>query len=326
MRLSATLCRVLVLAPGAVTLGCGSSDARPAHGPPPIVEEYDVVYGKGGGEDLRLNLYAPEGLPGPFPAVVILHGGGWCDGCKDEFQTCGEVFAQWGYVAVMIDYRLAPRHKFPAQLEDAKCAVRWLRANAERYRIDTDRIVALGISAGAHLALLLGFTEPKDGFEGQGGHPEQSSRVQAVINCMGPIDLTRPGWPEISERMFIELLGGSREQIPAAYRAASPITYIRKGVPPVFTLHGTMDEIVPNDQATLLDRALRAVGATSRLEKVEGKDHGWNWTPHDAARAMVMALDFLDEELHLRGKQVSASAQPPINSNSKSRSSASWKK
>jgi acetyl esterase/lipase len=300
MRLSTTLCRALVLGAGAAVLGCTSRDPSPSFGPEAICDEYDVVYGTGGGEDLRLNLYAPRDLPGPLPAIVIIHGGGWCDGSKDEFQTFGQVFAAWGYVAVMIDYRLAPRHRFPAPLEDAKCAVRWLRANAARYRIDPDRIAALGISAGAQLALLLGFTEPADGFEGKGGNPEQSSRVQAVVNCMGPTDLTRTGWPDVTETMFVALLGGSREQVPAAYRAASPITYVRKGAPPVLTLHGTADEIVPDGQATLLDAALRAVGATSRLERLEGKDHGWTWTHDDSARSTRIALDFLEKELRRR--------------------------
>ena len=85
----------------------------------------------------------------------------------------------------------------------------------------------MGQSAGGHLALLLGLTEPGDGFEGDGGHPEQSSKVQAVVNLMGPTDLTQPGWPAPTEKMLADLLGGGRDKVPAAYRAASPAAYVR---------------------------------------------------------------------------------------------------
>jgi acetyl esterase/lipase len=296
MRLFLLCCRVLVLLCGAAVLGCTPAESPPSGGSLAIREEFDIVYGTGGKEELTLDLYAPRDLPGPLPAVVILHGGGWMLGSKEEFEGAAQSLAACGYVAVTVSYRLVPHYRFPAQIEDAKCAVRWLRANADRYGVDPDRIAALGVSAGAFLALLVGLTGPADGFEGQGGHPEQSSRVQAVVNCMAPTDLTRPG-PAHSEKLYAELLGVTRKEKPDAYRAASPLTYVRKGAPPVLTVHGTADEYVPEEQATRLDEALRAVGSTSWLEKFPGKDHGWTWTQEDTAHSMGVILAFLNYHL-----------------------------
>ena len=144
-------------------------------------------------------------------------------------------------MAVAVSYRLAPKDRFPAQIEDAKCAVRWLRANAEKYQIDATRIGAMGTSAGGHLALLLGLTRPADGLEGKGGHGEQSSEVGAVVNWMGPTDLARAEWPAVTERMIADLMGSDRKKSPASYRSASPLSYVGKGKPPVLTVHGTKD-------------------------------------------------------------------------------------
>ena len=312
--------RALVLAIGIVSLGCASIRSRSADGtggPPaaarpaqsdrapaaktyPIREELDVVYGHAGGEDLQLDLYVPKDEPGPFPAVVVLHGGGWTAGSHEVVRPIAATLAGQGYVTASVGYRLAPRHRFPAQIQDAKCAVRWLRANAQRYQIDSERIGALGFSAGAHLALLLGLTEAKDGLEGAGGNPEQSSRVQAVINVSGPTDLTQPLWPDATQLILADFLGGSREQLPGTYRAASPAAYIHRGAPPVLTIHGTADTIVPYEQAQLLHAALRKARVPSRLATLHGKGHGENWTDKDLNRNATAMLAFLDA--NLRGR------------------------
>jgi acetyl esterase/lipase len=265
-----------------------------------VREQLDIVYGKGGGEDLKLDLYAPRKLAVPAPAVVVLHGGGWTVGSKNDIRPMARAFAEQGYVAVTVAYRLAPQHRFPAQIEDAKCAIRWLRANAGRYRVDPERIGVVGFSAGAHLALLLGLTGPRDGLEGNGGHAEQSSRVQAVVNCMGPTDLARPGWPAASDKMIFALVGGSREDFPAVYRAASPLTYVRPGAPPVLTIHGTTDALVPYEQATLLHEALNAAGVLSYLETMQNRGHGDDWAREEMQRIAGFILEFLDRHLMQR--------------------------
>jgi dipeptidyl aminopeptidase/acylaminoacyl peptidase len=158
----------------------------------------------------------------------------------------------------------------------------------------------VGISAGAHLALLVGMTEPGDGLEGHGGHAEQSSRVQAVVNCMGPTDLGRPGWPTTSDRMIFALMGGDRDQLAAAYRAASPMTYIHSGAPPVLTIHGTSDALVPYEQATMLHAALRKAGVHSQLMTLRDKGHADDWTPEDMQHIAKALLDFTDKHLARR--------------------------
>ncbi|HEY7424472.1 MAG TPA: alpha/beta hydrolase [Gemmataceae bacterium] len=331
MSFSTLLLRCLALVAGLAAFGCASlrngparrypstpptpalatapapAPARPAPAerPPetpsqPIREELDIVYGQGGDEDLHLDLYVPENGRGPLPAIVLLHGGGWCTGTKNDMRPAARAFAEHGYVAVTVQYRLAPQHRFPAQLHDAKCAVRWLRANVDRYQVDPERIGVLGGSAGGHLALLVGLTEPKDGLEGEGGHPEQSSKVQAVINMMGPTDLNRSGWPEMTEKMIAGLLGGSRDQEPTAYRCASPASYVRRGAPPVLTLHGTKDSIVPYEQAQLLHASLRAAGATTWLEPMKDKGHGGDLTPDDMRRYVGVINEFLTRYLKPR--------------------------
>jgi acetyl esterase/lipase len=316
MSFSTVSFRVFLLLVGMTSFGCASlrsrlADVRPAPktpspsstptqqaaAPPAIQQEFDLVYGHAGGEDLQLDLFVPKDAPGPLPALVLLHGGGWSKGSYQLCRPFAPDFAARGYVVAAVGYRLAPRHKFPAQIEDAKCAVRWLRANAQRYHIDGDRIGVLGFSAGAHLALLLGLTEAKDGLEGAGGNPEQSSAVQAVVNISGPTDFTRPGWTPLIEAVIADFMGGSRQQLAEAYRAASPLSYVHRGAPPVLTIHGTDDSVVPYEQAELLHASLRKAKVSSRLITLHGKGHGENWTPQNTERNKAAILSFLDANL-----------------------------
>jgi acetyl esterase/lipase len=263
----------------------------------PIREELDVVYGQASGEELKLDLYSPNDPPGALPALVLIHGGGWSGGAKEEFRSCARSFAGRGYVAVTVNYRLVPRHRFPAQLQDVKCAVRWLRANGQRYHVDPECIGAMGGSAGGHLALLLGLTQPQDGFEGQGGHAEQSSKVRAVVDMSGPTDLTWQGWPASTEKILADFLGGSRRALAATYQAASPVTYVHRGMPPVLILHAMRDTVCPYEQARLLDFALRGAGGTSVLESIPDRGHFFDWTRDDWDRCDAVIRAFLDRHL-----------------------------
>lgn len=306
--------RNFVLAIGIVSAGCASirsrsADNRPSSTPAPpqpaqpnraldmkslpFRQELNVVYGHAGGEDLQLDIYVPKDVAEPAPTVVLLHGGGWACGSHEVFRPMAAAFAAQGYVAASVGYRLAPRYKFPAQIQDVKCAVRWLRANRQRYPIDSERIAVMGYSAGGHLALLLGLTEAEDGLEGDGGNTEQSSRVQAVINISGPSDLMSPEWPEVTGRIICDFMGGCREQIPAAYRTASPVSHAHRGAPPVLTIHGTKDEVVPYQQAELLHTALRKARVRSRLMPIHGGDHG-AWNGKQQQRIATAILDFLE--------------------------------
>ncbi|MGH7227037.1 MAG: alpha/beta fold hydrolase, partial [Gemmataceae bacterium] len=257
-----------------------------------------VAFGKGGTTELWLDLAIPKKGEGPLPAIVCLHGGGWIGGERQKMRGTIEVLAGKGYVAISPDYRLAPRHRFPAQIEDCKAAVRWLRANAEKYHVNPRRIGAFGFSAGAHLACLLGVTGKDDGLEGDGGNAEQSSAVQAVVSFFGPTDFTQPVWSkEVREQHLMPFLGGNAEEKADVYRRASPLTYAGKNAPPFLFVHGTADAIVPIQQSEALVEKLQQANVSARLIAVDGEGHGWGWSRENRLRGIAYMMDFFDENL-----------------------------
>ncbi|MDF1663504.1 MAG: alpha/beta hydrolase [Planctomycetota bacterium] len=234
----------------------------------------NIVYGKGGDQELLLDLARPKTGKGPFPAIIAIHGGSWRRGNKASFRPFIKTAAKKGYVAITVSYRFAPKYKFPAQIEDVKCAVRWLRANAKKYNINPDKIGSFGASAGGHLALLLGLMDKSDGLEGKGGHGDHSSKVQAVVNFFGPTDY-QGEINEYGKRILSDFLGGTKEENPKAYKVAAPVTYVSKNDAPVQTHHGTADRIVPYDQALRLQKALKKSGVVNELHTVKDGRHGW---------------------------------------------------
>lgn len=243
---------------------------------PDLRVDREIVYGKGGETDLKLDLAMPKAGDGPFPAIVCIHGGGWRGGTRTDLSQAIALLAGKGYVAVTVSYRLVPAATFPGQIEDCKAAVRWLRANAKKYKVDPDHIGALGFSAGGHLVCLLGVTGKDDGFEGKGGNAEQSSRVQAVVSFFGPTDFPARVWTEQLEKdLIVPFLGGSIADKPDVYKNASPVTYVRKGAPPFLFFHGTEDKIVPVAQSRTMVEKLKAAGGTVKLVEIEGAGHGW---------------------------------------------------
>ena len=261
-----------------------------------LTVERDVVYGTAQGTPLLLDLAMPKTGKGPFPVVVFLHGGGWSEGNRQEMNHFIEGVAGLGYVGVTVAYRLVPAARFPAQLEDCKAAVRWLRANAAKYRINPKHIGVVGFSAGGHLASMLGVTGKNDGLEGAGGNPDQSSRVQAVVSFFGLTDFSTRDWPRDLENGVIEpFLGGSFANHADEYRRASPITYVTSDAPPFLFFHGSEDKLVPVDQSKRLGEKLRNAGVFAEVNVLEGEGHGFT----DAAnqKAMRRMLDFLDAHL-----------------------------
>jgi acetyl esterase/lipase len=243
---------------------------------PRVRVEPDLVFGKGGTTDLKLDLAMPQ-EGGPFPAVVCIHGSEWWQtGSRKDLARTIEALADHGFVAVSIEYRLAPAAKFPAAVEDCKAAVRWLRANAARYRIDIDHIGAVGFSGGASLACLLGTTDAGDGLEGQGGNPEQSSRVQAVVSFFGPTDLTTKTWSkEAEEALLVPFFGARFDERPDLYKKASPVSHVRSDAPPFLFFHGSEDPCVAIRHSRVLAERLRAVGVPALLVELQGEGHGW---------------------------------------------------
>jgi acetyl esterase/lipase len=275
---------------------------RAADGAPktyPIEKVFDVAYGKGGGEDLKLD-YARPTEAGTFPGVLCIHGGGWAAGKRQDFQFLVERLAGQGYVAVTASYRFAPRCQFPAQIEDVKCAVRWMRAHAGMLKLDPARIGAIGASAGGHLACLLGSSDAGDHLDGTGGWPEASSRVQAVVNYFGPTDMTVGRFPDASSKILENFLGGSLEAHREEYRRASPVTYLTPDDPPVLTFQGTVDPLVPYEQAEILHRRLADLHILNRLVVLEGRGHGWGGA--DMERTIQDSIAFFDR--CLKGRRV----------------------
>ena len=253
----------------------------------------DVVYGTGAGENLVLDLAMPKGLTQPVPGVVWIHGGGWRGGNKGEFEKLIRDSARAGYVAISIEYRLAPKHVFPAQVEDCKCAVRWLRANASKLQVDPNRIGVVGSSAGAHLAMMFGAMDSADGLEGEGGSTEASSRVQAVVSYAGPTDLTIE-FPALSRGLVAGFLGGPQNEKQDVARRASPVTYVNAGDPPMLLMQGTKDPLVPHDQAIRMVESLTKAGVPGRVELMIGEGHGW---PKEHDRVIRATHAFLARHL-----------------------------
>lgn len=279
----------LLVAAGLAAAG-RAADADAPWGPP-VPIEIGIVYGRAGGVDLKLDLARPTVGRGPFPGVIDIHGGGWQSGDRRSGHGPMQLLANHGYLAVSISYRFAPAHRWPAQLEDAKAAVRYLRAHAGEYDIDPARIGVMGESSGGHLALMLGLTRPADGFEGAGGSPGVSSAVQAVVSYCAVTDF--PHLPDVTPRTPAEAadlaakrqllvdLTGTADRADPVWRALSPGTYVGPHTPPILLFQGAADPVVPPGQVEYLDAALTRLGRPHETVVYPGVGHVWR----DAARA-----------------------------------------
>jgi acetyl esterase/lipase len=205
----------------------------------------------------KARITEPTSLRGPAPAAVYVHGGSWVSGDYDTggfiISKIGPALADRGFVVVSLNYRLGPHDHWPAQIVDVKCAIRYLRANARHFHIDTSEIGAWGQSAGGHLVALLGTAGRSAGWD-RGAYLKESSSVQAVVDMAGPSDLLTmgdQGDAVLVAESFISLLGSSvpPEDLGAALKKASPTTYVKNGDPPFLILDSNNDEIVYPEQS-----------------------------------------------------------------------------
>ena len=261
----------------------------------------DVVYGEAGGEQLKLDVYRKANQNGVLPAIIAVHGGGWVGGDKREFADVCQGLTDAGFVAFSVNYRLVKENsnKWPAQLDDVQRAVRWIRANADKYKIDPTRIGAVGASAGGHLAALLGTRETRDNTDP--ALANYSSRVTCVIDLFGPTDLTlTPEEANISPigmALVQGLIGKTPQEAPEAYKDASPVKFVDKKTVPMLIVHGTVDPLVPIDQSQRLYDRLKQEGIEVQFIKLEGEGHGIV-KPENIQRLMASAGLFLT--LHLQ--------------------------
>ena len=240
--------------------------------PDSISAETNIVYGKGGDRDLQLDLYRPKKADQPLPLIIFIHGGGWKGGQRTDMSYYCLRFAEKGYITATISYRFSKEAPFPAAVQDTKCAIRFLRANAAKFGIDPDKIAVSGNSAGGHLSLMAGYSSDVPGLEGDGGNAGVSSRVQVVVDFYGPVDLTT----EFARQQGVvkDFLGKKTwEEDPEIYKQASPITCLTQDDPPTLIFHGTIDNIVPVEQADQLEKRLKELGIPCLYERIEGWPH-----------------------------------------------------
>jgi acetyl esterase/lipase len=226
----------------------------------------------------KLDLYLPVGRPAhPRPVIVYLHGGGWQKGSKADGRRLAFRFAAKGYAVACVNYRLSGEAGHPAQLEDCKSAVRWLRENADRFGLDPDHVGVIGVSAGGHLAALMGAMNSTRLYE-SGASMDQPSRVQAVCDFFGPVDLQllfetsrKQGTPQADE--VAQLLGGDPHYVKTATQSSNPILFADVESPPFLIIHGDEDKAVPLEQSQLLYDALVRKHVSVHLHIIHGAGH-----------------------------------------------------
>jgi acetyl esterase/lipase len=253
-----------------------------------------VVYWHHDSEVLLADIAWPATGQGPYPVLVLYFGGGFMTGSRVSWYDDLAEAAQRGYAAIAADYRLVVhgldgtrKNIFPAQVEDARALLRWIRSASSEYPFDPERVGVFGFSSGAYVALMAGLTSPEDGFETGPTAGERPAFVRAVINLAGPTN------PWLHNKAVMEnLLGGSPEAVPDQYHRANPLAYADKDDPPVLTIVGSRDSMHPNqEQQKDLDAGMQKVGARHTLVVVEGAGH--NKLVVDF-RQDGMAWDFLD--------------------------------
>ena len=246
----------------------------------------NITYLRAGGLDLKLDVYQARGAGGPSQTLMYIHGGGWTNGNKEGSALTFLPYLEMGWNVVNVEYRMADVAHAPAAVEDCRCALRWIHRNAEQYNFDIDRIVVTGNSAGGHLSLTTGMVPASAGLDRQcpgdrnrtwstGTTSTAELKVAAIINWYGITDVVGlMRGPPGSSGNFTEAWLGSRSDRADVAQRVSPLTYVRAGLPPVLSIHGDADPIVPYDHGVRLHEALEQAGVPNRLITVPGGGHG----------------------------------------------------
>jgi acetyl esterase/lipase len=238
----------------------------------------DLMYAKYGDRTLLLDLYLPSKPGQRRPGVIVVRGGGWMVNDRERFAHIASALAEKGIVAACIEYRTADEAAFPGAVQDVKAAVRWMRANARKYGINSEVIGTLGGSSGAHMALLAGLTEGLPEFEGNGGNSGTSSSVQAVVAMATPTDLL--GLNDNNKLTVGAFLHATPQENSEKWRWASPVNHARRGGPPVLLLHGANDDSVPVSQSLDFVRRYRDAGSHAEVYVLPDAPHAfWNYRP-----------------------------------------------
>jgi len=293
-----------------------SNAPRQSRTPANIEMKSDLAYAGTDNPRQKLDLFFPKkrSIENPLPLVAFIHGGGWRNGDKRSGLHRVAAFVESGeFVGASIGYRLSSEAIWPAQIHDCKAAIRWLRAHADEFGFDPDRITVMGSSAGGHLVAMLGTSGGVKKLEGDlGKHQGVSSRVNCVIDEFGPTNfLTMNDFPGKMDHLAKDspeskLLGRQITEVPELVREASPITHVTKDDPPILILHGTKDPLVPYQQSVAFAETLRKAGVTVTLQKIENGEHGGFNNEEVNSRTKA----FLQK--YLLGRDVKISSEPII--------------
>ncbi len=220
------------------------------------------------GLTLKLNIYQPLSI-GKYPTIIIIYGGAWQGGSPDNDQMFSRYMAAQGYTVVTIDYRHAPQYHYPAQLEDVKTAIAYIQQHADELEVDNTRMALMGRSAGAHLAMLAAY------------QPD-APPVRAVVNYYGPVDLVE-GYKDIpipdpinTRSVLRKFLGGTPDELPDLYRQASPITYVRRSLPPTLLVYGDRDHLVQAKFGRILYRQLQQTNNLALWLNIPWAEHAFD--------------------------------------------------
>ena len=257
---------------------------------PEIEVKTDLVYATKDKLDLKLDAYLPVSSK-VRPSVLVIHGGGWRIGSKRQLGRYASSLAERGFNAFAINYRLAPKHKHPAQIEDCRDAVRWIRQNSDKYGGDPDRIGALGYSAGAHLACLLAVTGKEQ------GDKEVGTKIRVAVGGGTPCEFM--SFPS-KNKTLAYWLGGSRKEVPNSYRDASPTEHLDKGDAPIFFFHGEADYLVGMSGAKKMSEEMKKLGIDSHFHLIKEAGH---FRAVFNSKAIGASFDFLEKHLKKRGRK-----------------------
>ena len=276
---------------------------------------HDISYVTNGHAHQKLDLYIPEKADGPTPIVVWIHGGGWVDGDKAGCPPLNAGYINRGYAAASLNYRVSGDAIYPAQIEDCKAAIRWLRAHAKEYNLDPTRIGVWGASAGGHLVALLGATGGTREFD-VGENLDQSSAVQAVSDFFGPTDVLQMDGHAVPGARLIhnearspesKLVGGPIQEEPFRRLAmqVNPILFLGKDTPPYLMVHGDQDPLVPHHQSELLFTALQKFTIPAHLHTIKGAGHGTGFGGKEIGEMVAAFFDY-----RLMGRKTAAADWP----------------
>ncbi len=272
----------------------------------------NIVYHTASNYENKLDVYVPANVSHPVPVVVVIHGGGWIEGTKEERVLEMMPYLQMGFAAVNVEYRLGRVSLAPAAVEDCRCALHWVFGNAEKYHFDPTRVVLQGGSAGGHLALTTGMLTPAAGFDRECRPSEdywraspgttKDPRVAAIVNWFGIADvLDELHGP--NAKGYAVVWFGNQPNADELAKQVSPVNYVTSTTPPIITIHGDKDELVPYEQSVRLHKALDAAKVPNQLVTIPGANHG-GFTFEQNQKAWIAIRQFLQQHVSgLAGSQ-----------------------